>query len=308
MPGSRRVAQANPGDHQPTDAMNVFSPVLQGGRLETGGRTLIMGIINVTPDSFSDGGLFVSPENAAAQARRLEADGAHILDIGGESTRPFADPVGPEEELARVIPAIERIRSVCSLPVSVDTSKAAVAEAAIDAGAYIINDVTALRGDQEMGPLAARRGVPVVLMHMKGTPGDMQIDPFYHNVVEEITEFFRERISAAEDYGIDPRQIILDPGIGFGKRLQDNLEIMRRCGEFRLSGHPVLVGPSRKAFTGTLTGRKNPAQRDAATIGAAVTCAAMGCDIIRTHNVAMARDALLVADAILRGHEQEAGH
>ena len=281
--------------------MNVFSPVLRGRRLETGRRTLIMGIINVTPDSFSDGGLYVSPKEAAAQALRLEADGADILDIGGESTRPFAEPVGMEEELERVIPAIEKIRAACGLPVSIDTSKAAVARAALDAGADMVNDVTALRGDPDMGPLVAECGVPIVLMHMKGSPGDMQVDPFYNDVVAEITDFFHERIRAAEGYGISREQIILDPGIGFGKRLEDNLEIMRCCGEFRLSGHPVLVGPSRKAFTGALTGRENPADRDAATVGAIVACSARGCDIVRTHNVAFARDALLVADAILSG-------
>ncbi len=280
----------------------TYSPILSNGqRLETGAHTLIMGIINVTPDSFSDGGLFVSPEDALAQALRLEAQGADILDIGGESTRPFAEPVGLDEELERVIPAIEKIRAECVVPVSIDTSKAAVAEAALDAGADIINDVTALRGDSAMGPLAARRGVPVVLMHMKGSPGDMQVDPFYHDVVKEITEFFVERLHTAEKFGINPEQIILDPGIGFGKRLEDNLEIMRRCGEFSFAGHPVLVGPSRKAFTHALTGREKPEERDVATVGAIVACAARGCHIVRTHNVAFAREALLVADAILRG-------
>ncbi len=282
--------------------MTVYSPVLPGGRrLETGRRTLIMGIINVTPDSFSDGGLYASSEDALSQALRLEAQGADILDIGGESTRPFAEPVGLEEELARVIPAIEKIRAACGIPISIDTSKAAVAQAALDAGADIINDVTALRADSRMGPLAAERGVPVVLMHMKGNPGDMQVAPFYHDVMKEITDFFRERLSAAESCGIRREQVILDPGIGFGKRLEDNLEIMRRCGEFKLSGHPVLVGPSRKAFTGALTGKEKPSDRDVATVGAIVVCVASGCHIVRTHNVAYARDALAVADAILGG-------
>ncbi len=296
--------QTDPVDRQETprvtEGMREFSLVVHGRRLELGRRTLIMGIINVTPDSFSDGGLFISPEKAVEQALRLEAQGADILDIGGESTRPFSEPVSVEEELERVIPALQSIRAVCDLPVSIDTSKAVVAEAALDAGADIINDVTALRADEAMGPLAARRGVPVILMHMKGTPADMQVHPHYQDVVQEIKSFFRERIRAAESYGISKEQIILDPGIGFGKRLRDNLEIMARCGEFKLSSHPVLLGPSRKAFIRAITGAEDPAERDTGTLGALVACAARGCDIVRTHNVGLARDALKVADAILR--------
>lgn len=281
--------------------MALFSPSVSGRRLETGRCTLIMGIINITPDSFSDGGLFVTPESAARQAMELEAQGAHILDIGGESTRPFSKSVSIQEEIGRVIPALKKIRDVCSLPVSIDTSKAAVAEQALDAGADIVNDITALRGDARMGPLVAKYGVPVILMHMKGTPGNMQVDPFYDNVITELVDFFHERVDAAEKYGIASEQIILDPGLGFGKRLEDNIEILRCCSEFSMLGHPVLIGPSRKAFTGTLSGKKDPADRDAATVGAIIAGVAGGCDIVRTHNVAFARDALLVADAILRG-------
>lgn len=281
--------------------MAIFSPSVRGGRLETGRRTLIMGIINITPDSFSDGGLFASSESAARQAMDLEAQGAHILDIGGESTRPFSKPVSAEEELARVIPALKKIRDACDIPVSIDTSKATVAKQALDAGADIVNDVTALRGDPDMGPLVAKRGVPVVLMHMKGLPEDMQVNPVYDDVIAELIDFFHDRVVTAKSHGITDEQIILDPGIGFGKRLEDNIEILRRCGEFSMSGHPVLIGPSRKAFTGTLTDRKDPAERDAATVGAIVAGVARGCDIVRTHNVAFARDALLVADAVLRG-------
>ena len=263
-------------------------------------RTLVMGIVNVTPDSFSDGGMFVTADDALSQALRLSKQGADILDIGGESTRPFAEPVSAEEELARVIPAIQKIRSMCSLPISVDTSKAVVAEAAIEAGADIINDVTALRGDSRMGPLAAELDVPVVLMHMKGTPGDMQVDPSYDDVVSEVRGFFEERIAAAKEFGIDSNQLILDPGIGFGKRLQDNLRLIRYCRDISPAGYPVLIGPSRKAFTGALTGIDDPSERDIASLGAVVACAASGSRIVRTHNVRFAREALAVADAIFR--------
>ncbi len=267
---------------------------------ELGSRTLIMGIINVTPDSFSDGGRCSTPEHALRQARMLEAQGADMLDIGGESTRPFSDPVPADEELRRVIPALELIRSQCGLPISVDTSKAVVAREAVAAGADMINDVTAMRGDREMSRVVAETGVPVVLMHMRGTPRDMQVEPFYTDVVGEIRAFFQERIEAAREAGIEASRIVLDPGIGFGKTLEHNLEIMRRCGEFRRDGYPVLVGPSRKAFTAALSGRQEPLERDAATVGAIVACVARGCDIVRTHNVAMARDALSVADPLLR--------
>ncbi len=265
---------------------------------EAESRTLLMGVINVTPDSFSDGGSFAASDDALAQALKLAEDGADIIDIGGESTRPFAEPVSADEELSRVIPAIEKIRSKCSLPISIDTSKAVVAEAAIGAGADIINDVTALRGDAAMGPLAARLNVPVVLMHMKGSPGDMQVDPYYDDVIREVRDFFKERLQAAGHYGISPEQIILDPGIGFGKRLSDNLELIRHCADISPAGHAVLIGPSRKAFVGALADIPEPSARDVATLGAVVACAASGCRIVRTHNVKFAREALAVADAI----------
>lgn len=277
----------------------TLPPMLMDRIPDAGRRTLIMGIINVTPDSFSDGGMFSSADDALSQAIRFVEQGADILDIGGESTRPFSQPVTAEEELRRVIPAIKKIRRECSLPISIDTSKAEVAEAALDEGADIINDVTALRGDPEMGPLAARRDVPVILMHMKGTPETMQSNPSYTDVIAEVRDFFCRRIKAAEDFGISEKQIIVDPGIGFGKRLEDNLKLVRHCCNISPKGHAVLIGPSRKAFIGVLTGIEEPKERDIATVGAVIACAAAGCSIVRTHNVRFAKEALAVADAIL---------
>jgi dihydropteroate synthase len=258
----------------------------------------IMGVVNVTPDSFSDGGLFLDPQAAIDHARELAADGADILDVGGESTRPGADPVPAEEELRRVIPVIEGIVGA-GMPtrISIDTSKAPVAAAALEAGATIVNDVTALRGDPEMAALIARAGAGCCLMHMLGEPRTMQVDPRYEDVVSEVRDFLAERLAFAAQAGIDEELILLDPGIGFGKTLEHNLELLRRLEELTPLGRPVVIGTSRKSFLGKLTGRAEPAQRLAGTVATCVLAYERGARIFRVHDVAPVRDALTVAAA-----------
>lgn len=254
-----------------------------------------MGVVNVTPDSFSDGGLFLDPEAAIAHGRELVVMGAEILDVGGESTRPGAEPVGVEEELRRVVPVIEGLKDA---RVSVDTSKAPVAAAALDAGAEIVNDVTALRGDPEMAALCAERGAAVVLMHMLGEPRTMQEDPRYEDVVDDVKAFLVERMEAAVAAGIDEERVWLDPGIGFGKTAAHNMELLRRLGELRELGRLLVVGTSRKSFIGKVDG--SPAdQRLGGTIASSVLAAAEGADVLRVHDVAELRQALTVAAAIL---------
>ncbi len=262
--------------------------------LGVGERVLVMGILNVTPDSFSDGGRFLDPDRAVAHALRLQDEGADIIDIGGESTRPGAEPVPLEEELRRVIPVLEKLRRKLRIPVSIDTYKAEVAEAAIELGARIVNDVTALRADPRMGEVVARAGVGLVLMHMRGTPRDMQENPTYTDVVAEISAFLRERISAALSRGIAPEQIAVDPGIGFGKKLEHNLEILRRLEEFLELGRPVLVGPSRKSFIGEILGLPVE-ERLEGTLAACAVAVVRGADIVRVHDVLPARRAVDLA-------------
>jgi dihydropteroate synthase len=258
----------------------------------------IMGIINVTPDSFSDGGNFASHAAAIAQADQLISDGADILDVGGESTRPFAAPVDPEEELRRVIPVIQSIRKKHSIPISIDTTKAIVADQALQAGANIINDVSALRNDPEMLTLVRKTSVPVIIMHMQGTPADMQMKPVYTNVTKEIIDFFAERVAWFMENGIDRSRLIIDPGIGFGKTLQHNLSILKHLDELASLGLPVLLGHSRKRFLGEVTKIPMEAARDLATAVASALCADKNISIIRVHNVAATRQALLIAAAI----------
>lgn len=265
---------------------------------ELGRRTLIMGILNITPDSFSDGDVFFNPEAALRQAERLAQEGADILDIGGESTRPGAQPVSLEEELRRVIPVIRAARQALpQMPISIDTYKARVAEGALDAGATLINDVSALRLDPQMASLVAEAGVSVVLMHMKGTPQTMQQSPVYTDVVREITDFLRERMAFAEQAGIAIEKIIIDPGIGFGKRPQDNTEILRRLHELYALGRPILLGTSRKSFLGAIT-RRPVEQRLEETIASCVIGVLHGANIVRVHDVGPVKHALQVADAI----------
>jgi dihydropteroate synthase len=257
----------------------------------------LMGVVNVTPDSFSDGGLYLDPERAVAHGRELVEVGAEILDVGGESTRPGAEPVGAEEELRRVVPVIQGLAG-SRVRISVDTSKAAVAAAALDAGAEIVNDVTALRGDPEMATLCAERGATVVLMHMLGEPRTMQDDPRYKDVVAAVKAFLVGRLEAADAAGIEADRVWLDPGIGFGKTGAHNLELLRRLGELRDLGRPLVVGTSRKSFIGKVDG--SPAdQRLGGTIASSVLAAAEGADVLRVHDVAEVRQALTVATAIL---------
>lgn len=264
--------------------------------LHFGRRPLLMGVINVTPDSFSDGGRFLAAEAAVEQGRRLAAEGADLLDVGGESTRPYADVVATEEELRRVVPVVERLAREVGVPISIDTSKAAVARAALAAGAELINDVTGLEGDPEMIEVALESKAGVCAMHMQGTPQTMQDDPRYDDVVEEIFEYLRLRRDALLAAGIERGRICLDPGVGFGKTHQHNLTLMAHCGRFHELGAPVLVGHSRKGFLAKLLADKE-ADRDAATAGAALALACQGIQVIRVHNVRMVREALLAFEA-----------
>jgi dihydropteroate synthase len=256
-----------------------------------------MGVVNVTPDSFSDGGMSHDPEAAIAHGRELAAAGAEILDVGGESTRPGAEAVPEGEELRRVVPVIQGLVAADG-EVSVDTSKAAVAAAALDAGAGIVNDVTALRGDPEMAALCAERGATVVLMHMRGEPRTMQEDPRYDDVVAEVKAFLAERLQAATAAGIAEERVWLDPGIGFGKTAAHNMELLRRLGELRELGRPLVIGTSRKSFIGKVDGSA-AGERLGGTIASSVLAAAEGAEVLRVHDVAEVRQALTVAAAIL---------
>jgi dihydropteroate synthase len=256
-----------------------------------------MGVVNVTPDSFSDGGRYLDSEAAIAHGRSLVAEGADILDVGGESTRPGAPPVPEDEELRRVIPVIEGlIASGCRARISIDTSKSGVAARALAAGASLVNDVTALRGDPAMAGVVAAAGAECCLMHMLGDPRTMQDDPHYDDVVGEIKAFLEERMAFAVQAGIAPERILLDPGIGFGKTIAHNLELLRRLGEFLDLGRPVLIGTSRKSFLGRLTGRE-VGDRVAATIATQVLAYERGARIFRVHDVGPVRDALTVTAA-----------
>jgi dihydropteroate synthase len=256
----------------------------------------LMGVVNVTPDSFSDGGLYLDPAAAIEHGSELVAQGAAILDVGGESTRPGAEPVGEAEELARVVPVIGAL-AAAGATVSVDTSKAAVAAAALDAGAAIVNDVTALRADTAMAALCAERGATVVLMHMRGEPRTMQENPSYGDVVAEVAEFLAARLELAVAAGIERERVWLDPGIGFGKTAEHNLELLRRLPELTELGQPLVVGASRKSFLGGFDG--SPAgERLGGTIATAVLAAASGADVLRVHDVAEVAQALTVAGAV----------
>jgi dihydropteroate synthase len=261
-------------------------------RLEFGKLPLVMGIINVTPDSFSDGGRYASSMEAVEHALTLIADGADVIDIGGESTRPYATPVSVEEELARVMPVVERLCRVTSVPVSIDTSKVEVARQALGAGAQIINDVTGFTGDPQMIGLAVRSGVAVCAMHMRGTPQTMQDDPRYDDVVAEVFTYLGQRRAALEDAGVATERICLDPGIGFGKTHQHNLTLMAECGRFHALGSPLLVGHSRKGFLTKLLKDRN-GERGAVTVGASMALARAGVQVLRVHDVRAVREALL---------------
>ena len=258
------------------------------------GTTLVMGVLNVTPDSFSDGGLFNDVDTAVEHGRRLIREGADILDIGGQSTRPGASPITTREELDRVFPVVERLLKETATPLSIDTFSPRVAEECLALGAAILNDVSGLQ-DPEMQRTAARHEVPVVLMHMRGTPQTMQQDIVYEDVVDDLKGFFEKRIAQAERAGV--HEIMIDPGIGFGKTAEHNLEILRRLGEFKTLGRPLLVGPSRKSFIGSITGQPVDDRVDG-TIAACVISAMRGADVVRVHDVGRVKQALKVADAV----------
>jgi dihydropteroate synthase len=258
----------------------------------------IMGVLNVTPDSFSDGGEWFSFADAVAHGRELAAQGAAILDVGGESTRPGAAPVPQDEELRRVVPVVEELAGVAQI--SVDTSKLAVTRAALDAGATYVNDVTAFRAESAMAELVAERGCECCLMHMLGEPRTMQDDPRYDDVVDDVKAFLEQRAAFAVGQGIAEERIAVDPGIGFGKTLEHNLELLRRLDEIAALGFEVVIGTSRKSFLGKLTGREDPHQRVAATLATTVLALERGATVFRVHDVAETADALKVAAATLR--------
>ncbi len=276
--------------------------VLKAGshRIPLGERTLLMGIVNVTPDSFSDGGEHLDADAAVAHGEHLVAEGADILDVGGESTRPGAPEVPADVETDRVVPVVEALTSRVDVPVSVDTSKAQVAEAALDAGATMVNDVTALTASPGIAKLAAEHDAGLVLMHMQGTPRTMQADPTYDDVVREVRTFLSERAQQAQDAGIPRDRIVVDPGIGFGKTLQHNLALLRNLPALRALGHPILVGHSRKSFIGDITGAPVD-DRVPGTLAVSTLGVAGGADILRVHDVAENRQAVDVADALIRG-------
>jgi dihydropteroate synthase len=259
-------------------------------------RFTIMGIVNVTPDSFSDGGLFLEAEAAAEHGLKLAAEGAGVLDVGGESTRPGAEPVAADEEAARVVPVVERL-SAEGLQVSIDTSKLEVARAALDAGATIVNDVAAFRFAPELAGLVAERGAGCVLMHMLGEPRTMQRDPRYDDVVSEVRAFLEERLAFAVAEGVPEERVWLDPGIGFGKSVEHNLELLRRLDEIVAIGRPVVIGTSRKSFLGKLAGGRPETERLPGTIATNVLAMERGATVFRVHDVAPVLDALAVAAA-----------
>ena len=257
-------------------------------------RTLIMGILNVTPDSFSDGSLFFDADKAVEHAKRMANEGADIIDVGGESTRPNAEPVSEEEELKRVQPVIARLAIELDMPISIDTYKPRVAEECLKSGANLVNDITGLRS-KEMLKTAAKYNVPVVIMHMKGTPKNMQQNPAYGDVVKEIKEFFIDRICEAEKAGI--KNIIIDPGIGFGKTTEHNLQILKRLSELKELGCPILIGTSRKSFIGNVTGLPVNARLEG-TLASVAIAIMNGANIVRVHDVKECRKAVQIADAV----------
>jgi dihydropteroate synthase len=261
---------------------------------------LIMGVLNVTPDSFSDGGEFFTSDKAIEQGLRMAADGADIIDVGGESTRPGSEPLEADEELRRVIAVIENLRAKIDVPISIDTSKAAVARAAIEVGASIVNDVTGGRGDERMLPVVAETKSALIVMHMQGTPRTMQVRPRYTDVVEEISEFFRQQYARAIGLNIDPMAIAFDPGIGFGKTVGHNLELLGRLEQLRAHDRPLVVGVSRKSFLGKLIGSREISDRLTPGIALTSLLRGRGADVFRVHDVKENIHALRVTEAILQ--------
>jgi dihydropteroate synthase len=260
---------------------------------------MIMGVLNVTPDSFSDGGEFFATDAAIAGGIRMALEGADIIDVGGESTRPGSEPVSVKEELQRVVPVIKKLCAEINISISIDTSKPEVASVALDAGASIINDVTAGRGDEKMLPLAAERTAAIVLMHMKGEPRTMQKNPHYEDVVTEVADFFRQQYGRALECGVDPMTIAFDPGIGFGKTLEHNLTLLKNLERLRVHDRPLVVGVSRKSFLGKLMNSSEMSTRAAPTIALTGILRVRGADILRVHDVKENVAALRAAEAVL---------
>lgn len=277
--------------------MNDYKVLAKGRTISIQGRPLIMGIVNITPDSFSDGGRYFSSRAATAHAINLVAQGADLLDLGAESTRPGSAPVGEQEEIDRLLPVLNEVVKQTTVPISVDTMKSRVARLALDAGASIINDVTAMRFDPDMAAVVAASGAGIVLMHMQGMPATMQLSPSYDNVVSDVREFLSERIEAAENEGIVKSRIMLDPGFGFGKLQMHNLELLNQLAVFSQLGCPVLVGLSRKAFLGKMLDRP-VTEREWGTAAAVALAVDRGAAIIRVHDVAGMRDVVRVAAAV----------
>lgn len=277
--------------------MNDYKVLAKGRTISIQGRPLIMGIVNITPDSFSDGGRYFSSPAATAHAINLVAQGADLLDLGAESTRPGSAPVGEQEEIDRLLPVLNEVVKQTTVPISVDTMKSRVARLALDAGASIINDVTAMRFDPDMAAVVAASGAGIVLMHMQGMPATMQLSPSYDNVVSDVREFLSERIEAAENAGIVKSRIMLDPGFGFGKLQVHNLELLNQLAVFSQLGCPVLVGLSRKAFLGKMLDRP-VTEREWGTAAAVALAVDRGAAIIRVHDVAGMRDVVRVAAAV----------
>lgn len=267
------------------------------GRLDFSEGCLIMGVLNVTPDSFSDGGQFFEPDRAIEHSLKMAADGAAIIDVGGESTRPGSTPVSPEQQIKRVVPVIKALRKEITMPISIDTNNFEVAKAALDAGAAMINDITAL-SDERMGRLASEQNVPIVLMHMQRTPQTMQIEPKYNDVVGEVRQFLLDKVERAQQFGIPKERIFIDPGFGFGKTLEHNLLLLRNIDKFVATGYRVLVGTSRKSFIGKLTGEEKPAERIFGTAATVALCVAAGVSIVRVHDVTEMVDVVKVVQAV----------
>ena len=271
---------------------------VNGKEFTLGPKTWIMGVLNVTPDSFSDGGQYLDKNKAVKRGLRLIEEGSDIIDIGGESTRPGSEPIPAEEEIRRVIPVIKSLREKTEALISVDTTKSEVARAALDAGADIINDISSLRFDPGMAPLAAEKGVPVILMHMKGMPKTMQVNPYYEDVLQEVRSFLQERIHEAQAAGIKRERIVIDPGIGFGKRLEDNLALINKLHVLGELDRPILIGTSRKSFIGNILDLP-PQERLEGSIASSILSMAHGAHILRVHDVAAIKRAVLVAEAIM---------
>jgi dihydropteroate synthase len=288
--------------HTDTSVSGVF--VLRGRVLPLADRVHIMGVLNVTPDSFSDGGRYVNPDAAVAHALSMVEQGADVLDIGAESTKPGAVPIDEEEERRRLIPIVRAICRQTTIPVSIDTTKASIAQQALDVGAALINDVSALRFDARMGDVVAKSGAGMILMHMQGNPQTMQDAAQYTNVVEEVRAFLKTRLDAAKEAGIHPDSILLDPGIGFGKNCQHNVALLDRLDAFHTLGRPLVVGVSRKAFIGKILGRPID-ERLMGTAGAVAVAVMKGARMVRVHDVAPIRDVVKMIEAI-QSHQQSA--